>query len=84
MTQWNIKDNEETYLAAELFIKSGSASITFLQRKMCMGYPKAKEIVEELCNEGILTKYETDDCFRYNVNINSLEEFYSKYKKSND
>lgn len=83
MNEWNIRNNNKTYLAAELFIQSGSASITFLQRKMCMGYPKAKEIVEELCIEGILTKYEEDDYFRYEVNIN-LEDFYSKYEKPNN
>lgn len=81
MKVFDIRKNVETYLAAELFIKSASASITLLQRKMCIGFPKAKEIVEELCREGILTQCEMEDGYRYSVNINDLEDFYSKYEK---
>lgn len=83
MKEFNIKHNLDAYKSAELIIKEGVAGITFLQRRMCFGYPKSKEIIDELCNEGILTKIQEEDGYRYQVNIKDLEEFYGKYQQPN-
>lgn len=84
MEEFNIKNNLDAYKSAELIIKEGVAGITFLQRKMCFGFPKAKEIIDELCKEGILTKIQEEDGYRYKVNIKDLEELHDKYEQPNN
>ena len=49
-------DDENIRKALEIILRENKASISYLQRRMGIGYNKAAKIIEELENRGIVSK----------------------------
>ena len=55
-TNCEILNNADFLAAVTLVIANGSASTSFLQRKMSIGYGKAAQFIEEMENLGIISE----------------------------
>ncbi|PKM89977.1 MAG: cell division protein FtsK [Firmicutes bacterium HGW-Firmicutes-12] len=54
----NIEEDDLLSEAARLFIESGQASISLLQRRLRIGYTRAARIIDQLEQKGIVGQYE--------------------------
>jgi len=56
----NVEDREDELMlkAAEIFLETGHASISLLQRRLHLGYAKAARLVDIMENKGIIGSYE--------------------------
>ncbi len=56
----NMEDKEDELVlkAAEIFLETGHASISLLQRRLHLGYAKAARLVDIMENKGIIGSYE--------------------------
>ncbi|CAA7601420.1 FtsK gamma domain protein [Acididesulfobacillus acetoxydans] len=64
--------------AGRLFLKSGMASVTFLQRRLQLEYARAAEIMDKLEEEGIVGPYEGSKPRRLLVSPAEFEERYGQ------
>ncbi|KFI34618.1 hypothetical protein HX99_01140 [Peptococcaceae bacterium SCADC1_2_3] len=52
------REDELMLKAAEIFLETGHASISLLQRRLHLGYAKAARLVDIMENKGIIGSYE--------------------------
>ncbi|MGI6145583.1 MAG: DNA translocase FtsK [Clostridia bacterium] len=79
----NSSEEEEDALLAEatrLFIESGQASISLLQRRLRIGYTRAARIIDQLEDKGIVGSYEGS---KPRAILMNWDEYYKEFGKDN-